>query len=234
MKKNTKDDGLAGWDPVWEAVFQKQEWGKYPPECVIRFVARNFYGVPDRHRIRLLDLGCGPGACTWFMAREGFDVCGIDGSATAIDRAQKRLSHEQLQADLRVGDFTSLPWPDNSFDGIIDNAALYANPLEATKKVMQQVHRVLKPGGLFLSLCFSDRTWGYGAGPCVETGSFSHVEEGPMEGKGFCRFAGRAQLQDIYSPLGIVGLETNAYTLDNMRHTVELWQVTCQKPSSSP
>ncbi len=64
----------ATWDPVWEEIFRRKEWGKYPPEHVIRFVARNFYRVADRASIRLLEIGCGPGANIWFMTREGFTV----------------------------------------------------------------------------------------------------------------------------------------------------------------
>jgi 2-polyprenyl-3-methyl-5-hydroxy-6-metoxy-1,4-benzoquinol methylase len=104
-------------DPIWEEKFQTEEWGKYPPERVIRFVARNFYASPDRQAIRLLDAGYGPGACTWYMAREGFRVAGIDGSPTAIKRANERLRTEGLSADLQVGDYVVLPWPDEFFDG---------------------------------------------------------------------------------------------------------------------
>lgn len=50
-----------GWDPIWEEIYRKQEWGKYPPEYVIRFIARNFYHAADRRCVRLLDLGCDPG-----------------------------------------------------------------------------------------------------------------------------------------------------------------------------
>ena len=98
----------SSWDPVWEEVFRAQEWGKYPPEYVIRFVARSFYGAPDRKAVRLLDLGCGPGACTWYMAREGFSAAGIDGSETAICRCAERLRNERLAADLKVGDYVVL------------------------------------------------------------------------------------------------------------------------------
>src|SRR5690349_11778017 len=98
------------WDPIWETVFKSQEWGKYPPEQVIRFVARNFYAARDRKSVRILDLGCGTGACAWYMAREGFSVSGIDGSETAVRTAMLRLSEENLSADLRVGDYLHLPW----------------------------------------------------------------------------------------------------------------------------
>src|ERR1019366_5194304 len=80
-----------GWDPVWEQIFSTREWGKYPPEHVVRFVAGNFYRVPDRKEMCLLEVGCGPGANIWFMAREGFTVSRIDGSATSIKQGDGRL-----------------------------------------------------------------------------------------------------------------------------------------------
>jgi len=66
--------GDASFDPVWEEVFRAQEWGKYPPEHVIRAVARNFYKAPDRKAVKILDIGSGPGANTWYVAREGFSA----------------------------------------------------------------------------------------------------------------------------------------------------------------
>lgn len=146
------------FDPKWEEIFQLQEWGKYPPECVIRFVARNWYRA-DRKAIRLLDVGCGPGACTWYMAREGFTVSGIDGSPTAIRRAEERLASEGLSAELRVGDFTkTLPWDAGTFDGVIDNAALCCNSLENWRSAITEILRVLKPDGKMFSACFTEKS----------------------------------------------------------------------------
>ena len=82
------------WDPVWEEVFKKQSWGKYPTVDVIRFIARNFYHADNRKNIKLLELGCGPGANLWFMSREGFTIYGIDASTTAIAQAEERLNSE--------------------------------------------------------------------------------------------------------------------------------------------
>jgi len=220
------------WDPVWVAIFGEREWGKYPPEHGIRFIARHFYGAPDRRKVRLLDLGCGPGACTWYMAREGFDVAGVDGSATAITRARGRLAGEGLEADLRVGDFAVLPWPDAYFDGAVDNAALYATPLSNARKTVCEAYRVLKPGGLFLSAAFTDRTWGYGTGPQVEPGGFACVSEGPLADSGFQRFLGRPQIEELYTPFSTIGLETSSHTRENMSRTIELWIITCQKTTA--
>src|ERR1700730_11711421 len=91
------------WDPAWEKLFRAREWGRYPNEHLVRFVARNFYSAPDRTKVCILDLGCGQGPNTWYMAREGFSVSGIDGSQSALTQARDRLESENLKADLRVG-----------------------------------------------------------------------------------------------------------------------------------
>lgn len=36
------------WNKVWDNIFKNKEWGKYPNEELIRFIARNFYKVKDR------------------------------------------------------------------------------------------------------------------------------------------------------------------------------------------
>lgn len=219
----------AGWSPIWEEVHQSREWGKYPPEYVIRFLARNFYGAPKRDHIRLLDLGCGAGACTWYFAREGFAVSGIDGSKTAIKKANYRLNAEGLSAELQVGDFTNLPWPNGHFDAVVDNLTLCCNRSEHCRQVVSEVDRVLKPGGRLLSAAFSDRTWGYGLGRSIEPGGFSDVTEGPLRGLGFVLFMGRSQLDELYSPLGVPTIERVSWTLENTTQLVEVWVVEVKK-----
>jgi SAM-dependent methyltransferase len=217
------------WDPVWEEIFRHKEWGKYPPEHVIRFVARNFYRSVDRSKIRLLEIGCGPGANIWFMAREGFTVAGIDGSSTAIHKANQRLSGENLTADLHVGDFAHLPWPDNSFDGIIENVSLYTNPWNSIKCALREVHRVLKPGAPFLSSFFTERTWGYGLGEKVEPDSFTNIFAGPLAGTGFCFFLKKDRISDLFQNFSDVISERISQTLDGEQHLIEQFVITCGK-----
>lgn len=218
-----------GCDPVWDRIFATQEWGKYPPEHVVRFVARNFYQAADRAKVRLLDLGSGPGANSWFMAREGFEVAAIDGAPTAIKRLEARLASEGLKADARVGNFVRLPWPDDSFDGIVDNAALCCNPLADARKVITEVLRVLKPGGLFCSANFTDRSWGYGVGRRAEAHGFNDITEGPLQGKGFALFLGRAEIDELYAEFADVAVDRLAYTVERGAHQIELWIVVARK-----
>jgi ubiquinone/menaquinone biosynthesis C-methylase UbiE len=210
-------------DVIWENLFRSQEWGKYPPESVVRFVARNFYSVPDRGEIRLLDAGCGPGACTWFMAREGFQVSGIDGSPSAIQYAGRRLEGERLKADLRVGDYTSLPWPDEFFDGAIDNLSFYSNLVADWQRAVDETYRVLKPGGLFFTSSFTTNTWGCNTGREIEPGSFRDIPEGPFHERGLAHFVGELELRHILRRFARVEVEREGRTLMNQRKLVELW-----------
>ena len=215
----------------WEATFRTQSWGRYPAEHVVRFVARTFGQAPDRAAVRLLDLGSGPGASTWFMAREGFSVSAIDGSPTAIAQLGERLAAEHLVADTRVGDLATLPWPDATFDGVVDNAALYCNPLATCHRILEEVHRVLKPGGALLSANFTERTWGYGLGQMVERNGFADVGEGPLAHKGFALFFDRPIVDALYARFADRAVERLAWTLDREQHEIEMWIVQARKAS---
>lgn len=174
------------WNPVWEEIFSSREWGKYPELFVVRCIARNFYKVQNRHAIKILDLGCGPGANLWYIAREGFNTFGIDGSPSAIKILQKRLDAEKLTASLHIGDISNLPFEDNFFDAVIDSECLYCNQKAASQKIISEVHRVIKPAGLFFSLTFAPDTWGCNDCLSTEGHYLPSVSEGPLESKGGC------------------------------------------------
>ncbi len=213
------------WDASWDTVFTRQEWGRYPPEYAIRFIARHYYAAPDRAAVRILDLGCGPGAVTWYLAREGFAASGIDGSAVALGIARRRLADEGLRADLLQADYNHLPWPGGTFDAAIDNVSLCCNPYDACRRIVAEVHRVLKPGGRFLSANFTDRSWGAGLGVEVEPHGYTRAERGPLAGKGFCLFMGRAQVERLYAPFPSVQIDTCSYTVGGGAARIDLWIV---------
>lgn len=215
----------------WDETFRRQAWGKYPSEHVVRFVARNFFAAPDRRAVRLLDLGCGPGANTWFMAREGFTVSALDASPAAISQLELRLSGEGLNADAKVGDMATLPWAEHTFDGVVDNAALYCNRAAVCTRIVDEVARVLKPNGVFMSANFSDRTWGFGCGELVERNGFAEVTEGPLANKGFALFFDRAFVTELYGRFAEHTVERLAWTLDREQHEIAMWIVQARNAS---
>lgn len=216
-------------DPVWDEIFGSREYAKYPHEEVIRFVARHFYRAPDRSKVKLLDLGCGPGADLWYIAREGFDTAALDGSAVGVERSKARLAAEGLRADVRQGMFDEIPWADATFDGVIDVRAIQCNPFGLAQRIVKEVHRVLKPGGWFYSSMLTDRTYGYGLGKRVEPGGFTDVPNGPCAGIGFSLMLGRSQVDELYGGFADVRVELSSLTFDGMRCLIEAWNVEAQK-----
>ncbi|KKT28986.1 hypothetical protein A3G55_00460 [Candidatus Giovannonibacteria bacterium RIFCSPLOWO2_12_FULL_44_25] len=197
------------WDKTWEKVFSSKEWGKYPPEVLVRFVARNYYAAPDRSKIKILDLGCGTGAATWYMAREGFSVVGIDGSKTAIKIARRRFKAEKLKADFKIGDIVKLDWPDNYFDSVTDIASIQSNSYQNIKKIMGEVYRVLKPGGKFFGTMIA--------------------EEKNMHWILMEHFFKLAEIKQLFLPFRDLKVDYSKRTMDNRRAITKLWCVEATK-----
>ncbi len=144
-------------EAIWQNIFSNKEWGKYPSEAVIRFIANNFYKLKDRSKIKILELGLGTGANLWFCAREGFSISGIEYSQIGIERFKQRLENEGLSHfidRLRVGDYEREleGFENESFDAWIDSYSLAYNDFEKSKKVIEKAILKLKKGGRFLSI----------------------------------------------------------------------------------
>ncbi|WP_411502685.1 class I SAM-dependent methyltransferase [Brevibacillus centrosporus] len=218
------------WDGVWEKIFQEQEWGKYPGEDLIRFIARNFYSTPNRSEIKLLEVGCGPGANLWYAAREGFTVYGVDGSATAINRASNRLEREcpGWSGELVVGDILQLPFPDDFFDAVIDSEAVYCNSFRHSQEIYNEMARVTKKGGKLFSRTFATGSWGDQTGEKVEHNSYL-VNEGPLAGKGVSRFTDYKEIHELIQRFEISEIQLITRKYMAIDREVKEWVITGEK-----
>ena len=218
------------WDRTWEEIFSSRPWGKYPGEELIRFVARNYYGVPDRSAVAAVELGCGPGANLWYVAREGFRVLGIDGSPSAIAQAKARLDAEcpDWCGDLQVGDFRRLPWADGSADFAIDNEAVYCADFESAVAIYAEAARVLKPGGKMFVRTFAAGSWGEATGRPAGRGAW-YCAEGPHPGDGYARFTAEKDIPELLSAFRLLSAEENIITHQNRTKAVREWIITAEK-----
>lgn len=103
----------------------------------------------ERYKIKpggkFLDIGCGRGE---FL--RGFIDCGVQGHGVDRSRAAEKYCPE---ADLRTADLENekLPYPDNYFDVIYSKSVI--EHFYYPEKLAQEMYRVLKPGGLAITLC---------------------------------------------------------------------------------
>lgn len=103
----------------------------------------------DRYRIKpgqaLLDIGCGRGE---FL--RGFIECGVRGFGVDRSRAAEKYCPD---AELRTSDLEhdGIPYEDNAFDVVYSKSVIehFYHP----EKLVQEMFRVLKPGGLAITLC---------------------------------------------------------------------------------
>jgi demethylmenaquinone methyltransferase/2-methoxy-6-polyprenyl-1,4-benzoquinol methylase len=113
---------------------------------------------------RVIDLACGTGDLAFAAARrvpQG-EVIGIDTSAAMIDIARRRAASERAEGTVRfvVGDISSLAHEDASVDAIIAGYAVRNVP--DYQRVLAEVARVLKPGGVLATLDFyRPQTWAW-------------------------------------------------------------------------
>lgn len=213
---------------AWEKIHSTKKWGGYPSEHVIRFVARNFYSR-NRSEVKILDFGCGTGANTWFLAREGFDTYALDISETAIKRLNMRMQAEGLCVNAIVSDGFSQCFNNKTFDAIIDNVSIFSNPKADIMKLYKKCYDLLVDGGKFMTVVFDKKTTGYGTGTEIEPGSYEGIQEGPIQGLGIRHFFDCSELKQSLYDCGFkeVRVETVCYT-DN-GNTISQLMGFCEK-----
>ena len=96
----------------------------------------------------VLDLGCAGGFMAEALARRGAHVTGIDPAADAIDAARAHARESGLRIGYDVGVGEALPYESASFDAVVCVDVL--EHVADLTKVLSEVARTLRPGGLFL------------------------------------------------------------------------------------
>tara|TARA_Y100000294_G_C8554789_1_gene336767 strand:- start:948 stop:1601 length:654 start_codon:yes stop_codon:yes gene_type:complete len=200
---------------IWDKIFRLKEWGRYPSENLIKFIVKNFYHL-KRSEIKILEIGCGPGANIWYLSREGFNSFGIDISSVAINKAQKRLEEDQLTASLKVGDVSKLPYESGTFHAVIDNACLYNNDKKKTRIILEEIKRVLKPQGLFYSQTFSDDIYKGRSFTRLNELEFKDASDGVFGCGEFFRLANKASIEELYDDLFTINSISKIQQIDDV------------------
>jgi SAM-dependent methyltransferase len=101
--------------------------------------------VPDSAG-RVLDIGCSYGWTLGALTGKANTLVGIDMDTNAL--AQARISYPDIQFIHQTA--TTLPFPDQSFDVVILSEVIEHVGDENKQQVIDEAHRVLKEGGLFI------------------------------------------------------------------------------------
>ena len=107
---------------------------------------RYFDKLIDWQGKAVLDLGCAGGFMAEALDDRGAQVTGIDPAADAIEAARTHAKERSITYDVGVGE--ALPYADGQFDAVVCVDVL--EHVADLQKVLFEVTRVLKPGGMFL------------------------------------------------------------------------------------
>lgn len=141
--------------PWYEAFFNEDYLRIYTPFLPAERTAREVSGIINLLNLppgsRILDLCCGHGRHAIPLAQRGYQVTGQDLSAPFLQRAREMAEAGSLNMRWVQSDMRTIPF-ENEFDAIINifTSFGYFEHEEEDQQVLQQVHKALKPGGLFL------------------------------------------------------------------------------------
>jgi SAM-dependent methyltransferase len=140
----------------------------------------------------LLDFGCGPGRDLETFKVLGHRAAGLEGSAQLAAMARANSGCEVLEQS-----FLELELPGSHFDGVFANAALFHIPSQELPRVLRELHKTLKPGGVLFSS--NPRGDGQECWNGDRYGAF-HAWEAWL---GYMTAAGFASLSHYYRPTGV-------------------------------
>ena len=106
---------------------------------------------------KALDLCCGAGTNTVYLAQNGYGTTGIDISLTALRMAKKKADHANVGLGFVKASFTDLSFANNQFVLIYDMGCFHHVKVEDRGKFISGVHRVLGEDGFYMLTCFSYR-----------------------------------------------------------------------------
>lgn len=108
---------------------------------------------------KILDVGCGTGNFSIKLAQKGCEVTGIDISKPMLEKAAKKAKKLNLDIDFKKANIVNLEFEDNHFDSVFSMAAVEF--IEDLEKAMQEMKRVVKPGGkILLGTIRKESVWG--------------------------------------------------------------------------
>ncbi len=97
---------------------------------------------------KVLDIGCGHGIVSEFLAENGIHVSAVDISEKLLDEFRSRIKDKNLPVEILKGDAYNIPFNDNTFDTVV--ARMFLPHFPDWPKVLKEMARVTKKDGKLL------------------------------------------------------------------------------------
>lgn len=163
---------MKAWDEIWKTKEGQALW--LQPDLFVTSLLPRFKKEGIK---KILDIGFGVGRHTILLAKEDFDVYGIDTSPTGLEYAIRWSKKERVTVKLNVGEMTHLPFDSDFFDLVLAWNVIYHGTSNYIRKTLSEIKRCLKLDGYLLCTLISTQNNKYGLGEEIERGTFVIAEE---------------------------------------------------------
>lgn len=159
----------TGWERLWRDGEVREQWQEFEPLPGVATVGDALVAAGGG---RVLDLGCGLGRHTLYLAARGLDVVGMDNAPTALTECRRLLGRADLNAPLLAADMMALPFRDQAFDAVVAALVVQHARRSQLAGIIADITRVLTDRGwLFLAMP-TPRHRNWGRGTEVEPGTW--------------------------------------------------------------
>ena len=163
----------TGWERIYRERGDLQ--GNYHVLPKIKKVVGVFR---ERGYSKILDLACGTGRHTLFLAKQGFEVYATDMAGTALKMAQEKAVKLRLNnIHFREHDMRSIPFSDGFFDAVICTLAIHHGMAFQIQQTVHEIYRVLNDGGMVITDMPSVMTEGAAIGKEIEKNTYLLVQD---------------------------------------------------------
>jgi SAM-dependent methyltransferase len=169
---------MTGWQKLWQDPEVVKKWTGAPPVDEVVMLADR---LAAEGRRRVLDIGCGLGRHTVYLAARGFEVVAVDNAAAALSACKENLAKAGLAATVMAAEMDELPFPPGSFDGVLAAYVIHHSYRADIERIIGSITRLLAPAGLFVWVTPTPRHYQCGRGEEVEPGTWIDPQhpEGP-------------------------------------------------------
>ena len=174
----------------------KYEVDQEKPTLITRSVALE---MKKRKFSKILELGCGRGRNSLYLAREGFSVTGVDYNVEELLVLREYATQKNIKVNLALADVSELPFGEDMFDVVLSLNVLTFIKEQIRPQVIQEVRRVLKSGGLFVAVERSLEDPLCGKGEEIESNTYEYQMT-------VQHFFSSQELQSLLSQLEVVVL----------------------------
>lgn len=189
---NRYERNLKFWEDAWQRV--KNPVTQIPDALAyVRDIPQVFAKYQSKH---ILDLACGSGWLSFYLNEHGFEVTGVDISKSAIALAERLLDErvssrtakffddslpaekiDLSQIHFIEGDIFAMNFAENSFDGILINAAFEHLDYSRGASFIKQIKTFLKPGGIMFGVFDHVATGSRGEFEVLEDGTHQYFDK---------------------------------------------------------